>query len=126
MQQADALCDRVAIIDQGKILTCDSPSAIKRKSRQATYFQITTEALNGCEQTLRQLPGVLSCQVSEVDAGTELRLTMTDDGVIAPVVGSLTAQGKRILALQKVEPTLEDVFVETVGRGFADETETAA
>ncbi len=125
MQEADELCDRVAIIDQGKILTCDTPAAIKRRSRQAIYFQITTERLDGQMETLSCLPGVLGCQASQVDAGTELRLTLADDGVIALVVGSLTSQGKRILGLQKVEPTLEDVFVETVGRRFADEAAAA-
>ena len=126
MQEADELCDRVAIIDQGRILICDTPAAIKRQSRQATYFQIITEPLDGTEVTLCGLPGVVSCQSRLVDMGTELRITLADDGAIAHVVGSITGQGKRILALQKVEPTLEDVFVETVGRRFGDDTQPAA
>jgi ABC-2 type transport system ATP-binding protein len=126
MQEADELCDRVAIIDQGKILTCDTPASIKRRSSQAIFFQITTEPLDGEGDALRSLPGVLGCQVDQIEGGTQLRLTLADDGVIAQVVGSLTSQHKRILGLQKVEPTLEDVFVETVGRRFADEAEAAA
>ena len=126
MQEADEMCDRVAIIDQGKILTCDTPANIKRRSSQAVFFQIITEPLDGDVDILRDLPGVLGCQAEQIDRGTKLRLTLADDGVIAQVVGSLTSQGKRILGLQKVEPTLEDVFVETVGRRFADEAEAAA
>ncbi len=125
MLEADEMCDRLAIIDRGRILICDSPAAIKRKSRQATRFEITTERLDGGQAALSALPGVLNCQTSAVDSGTQLRLTLADDGVIAQVVGAIAAHGKRILALQKVEPTLEDVFVEMVGRRFADETETA-
>jgi ABC-2 type transport system ATP-binding protein len=126
MQEADELCDRVAIIDQGKILICDSPAAIKRKSQQATYFQITTEPLDGQADSLSGLPGVLGCQSSRVDAGTELHLTLADDGAIAQVVAGLAGHGKRILGLQKVAPTLEDVFVEMVGRRFADDDEADA
>ena len=126
MQEADDLCDRVAIIDQGKILICDRPSVIKRMSRQGAYFRITTEELNGHEDFLGSLPGVVRCQSQPVAAGTELLLTLADDGAIAHVVGSIAEQGKRILALEKVEPTLEDVFVEMVGRRFVDEPEAVA
>ena len=126
MKEADDLCDRVAIIDQGKILICDKPAAIKRRSRQAAYFQITTERLGGDQSVLAGLAGMLHCQSAEVEAGTELRLTLADDGAIALVVAHLAGQGKRILALQKVQPTLEDVFVEMVGRRFGDEEQAAA
>ena len=126
MQEADDLCDRVAIIDQGKILACDSPAAMKRRSRQTTYFEITTEALDGARAGLNELPGILQCQATETETGTRLRLTLADDGVIAAVVQRVTAEGKRILSLQKVEPSLEDAFVEIVGRGLGDETEPAA
>lgn len=126
MQEADELCDRVAIIDKGKILTCDAPAAIKRRSSQATFFQITCERLTDGENNLAETPGVKRCQSSDVEAGTQLRLTLADDGAIAQVVGRLAGGGKRILSLQKVEPTLEDVFVEMVGRGFSDAGESGA
>lgn len=125
MQEADELCDRVAIINQGKILVCDTPAAIKRQSKTGVYFQLTTEVLDDADG-LCNVPGVLQCESNQVAAGTALRLTLADDGVIAPVVAHLTGREKRILALQKVEPTLEDVFMEMVGRRFVDATEAAA
>lgn len=121
MQEADEMCDRVAIIDQGKILNCDTPAAIKRQSAQATLFQITVERMTEDESALSAVAGVVRCQASQGAAGTDLRLTLADDGAIAAVVAALTERGKRILALQKVEPTLEDAFVEMVGRRFADD-----
>ena len=50
-----------------------------------------------------------------------LNLVLAEDGVLGGVVVALSAMGSHILALRKSEPSLEDVFVELVGRGFADE-----
>ena len=55
-----------------------------------------------------------------------VNLVLEDDAALGPVVGALGSRGSRILGLQKSEPTLEDVFVELVGRGFADEDESDA
>jgi ABC-2 type transport system ATP-binding protein len=49
-----------------------------------------------------------------------LNLVLAEDGVLGGVVSALSAQGSHILALRKSEPTLEDVFVALVGRGFDD------
>jgi hypothetical protein len=50
-----------------------------------------------------------------------VNLTLVDDSALGPVVVALGDLGSHIVALQKSEPSLEDVFVELVGRGFTDE-----
>ena len=55
----------------------------------------------------------------------EINLTLEDDAALGGVVGALAGIGSHILALRKSEPSLEDVFVELVGRGF-DEDEPGA
>jgi ABC-2 type transport system ATP-binding protein len=50
-----------------------------------------------------------------------VNLVLEEDGALGAVVTALGGLGSQILALRKSEPTLEDVFVELVGRGFADE-----
>ncbi len=50
-----------------------------------------------------------------------MNLVLEEDGVLGGVVVALSAMGSHILALRKSEPSLEDVFVELVGRGFADD-----
>ena len=52
-----------------------------------------------------------------------VNLVLAEDGALGGVVTALGGLGSQILALRKSEPTLEDVFVELVGRGFADEAE---
>ena len=50
-----------------------------------------------------------------------LNLVLEDDAALGGVVGALAGLGSHILALRKSEPSLEDVFVELVGRGFDDD-----
>ena len=54
-----------------------------------------------------------------------VNLVLTDDAALGGVVTALGGTGSHILALRKSEPTLEDVFVELVGRGFGDEADHA-
>ena len=51
----------------------------------------------------------------------ELKVSLEEEPAIGAVVQSLVTEGGRILSLKKVEPTLEDVFIELVGHGIADE-----
>jgi ABC-2 type transport system ATP-binding protein len=54
-----------------------------------------------------------------------VNLALADDGALGGVVGALGGIGSHILALRKSEPSLEDVFVELVGRGFDETTDDA-
>ncbi len=47
MVEADELCDRVAIINQGRVLACDTPAALKRRLQQDAIFRIEVSPLNG-------------------------------------------------------------------------------
>ncbi|HKG18855.1 MAG TPA: hypothetical protein VKB00_03880, partial [Candidatus Limnocylindrales bacterium] len=79
---------------------------------------------------LRKLPGVVHAAPAagdQVDGKgdrqtVEINLSLVDDAALGGVVGALGGLGAHILALRKSEPSLEDVFVELVGRGF-DEAE---
>jgi ABC-2 type transport system ATP-binding protein len=124
MSEAEELCDRVAIIHKGRIIACDTPLRLKRSAAGGTYFLLNTERLAGAE-FLRQLPGVDRVDSAERDGLTELRLQLADDGAIAGVVTALTQQKRRILQLQKVEPTLEDAFVLLVGQRLEEADQPA-
>ncbi len=125
MHEAEELCDRVAIIHKGKIIAVDSPAGLKRAAGGGAYFVLSTERLDGTE-FLRRVPGVAGVDSAERDGHTELRIRLSDDGAIAGVVGALTEHGRRILQLQKVEPTLEDAFVRLVGLRLEEADEVRA
>jgi ABC-2 type transport system ATP-binding protein len=127
MAEADELCDRIAIVDHGRILALGSPAELKKRVQRESVFRIELDRLDGGPAALKRLPGVLSAATAAIqDEGrerqtVEVNLTLEDDAALGGVVGALAGLGSHILALRKSEPSLEDVFVELVGRGFDEE-----
>ncbi|HEX2755004.1 MAG TPA: ABC transporter ATP-binding protein [Candidatus Limnocylindrales bacterium] len=128
MAEADELCDRIAIVDRGRILALGTPDELKKRVQRESVFRLELDRLDGGVGALRQLPGVVSAALAIGDQGgdddrqpVEVNLALVDDGALGGVVGALGGLGAHILALRKSEPSLEDVFVELVGRGFNED-----
>jgi ABC-2 type transport system ATP-binding protein len=125
MAEADELCERIAIVDHGRILAIGTPDELKRRVQRESIFRLELDRLDGGVVQLDRLPGVESAALaSDTDPESQrvaVNLVLTDDAALGGVVTALAATGSQILALRKSEPTLEDVFVELVGRGFGDE-----
>jgi ABC-2 type transport system ATP-binding protein len=124
MAEADELCDRVAIIDRGKILACDSPFSLKHALQHDAIFRlhVTRGSVPETASTVCQIEGVRKCVQRHVDEHTELDLILDAEDVLASVIVSLGQQQNRLLSLEKREPTLEDVFMSLVGRGLDEDT----
>jgi ABC-2 type transport system ATP-binding protein len=125
MVEADELCDRIAIINQGRVLACNSPSVLKQHLQEDAIFEIETSPLNGLSaQMIEALPEVRSAKADVNDGGATLSLILVEEAALAYVINVFTQKNIRILKLSKREPTLEDVFVDLVGRSMAEvETE---
>src|SRR4051794_34156611 len=124
MAEADELCERIAIVDHGRILAIGTPDELKRRVQRESIFRLELSHLDGGVGSLARLPGVESASLAaDADAEAQrvaVNLVLTDDAALGGVVTALGRTGSQILALRKSEPTLEDVFVELVGRGFDD------
>jgi ABC-2 type transport system ATP-binding protein len=121
MVEADDLCDRVAIINQGKVLACDKPSRLKRRLQQHAIFNMEVSPLNEISpQVFEALPGVRKVTHNLQDGFSELGLILDTDDALSGVVTTLTGNDIHILNLQKREPTLEDVFVDLVGHSMEE------
>ncbi len=123
MAEVDELCDRLAIVDHGRILAIGTPDELKHRVQGGSIFRLELDHLDDEGAELARLPGVSSATVSEAE-DTErqtvvIDLQLDDDAVLGEVISTLSAQGSHLVSLQKREPTLEDVFVELVGRGFS-------
>ena len=117
MLEADELCDRVAIIDRGRILACDTPTNLKRSiSRNSTFSLVTTPFPQ--VNAVGQLPGVKGLEVKEQPDRLEINFVLEDESVIADIISFITARKGKVLSLAKSQPTLEDVFIGLVGRGL--------
>jgi ABC-2 type transport system ATP-binding protein len=121
MVEADELCDRVAIINQGRVLACDTPATLKRRLQGDAIFRIEVSPLNGLGvKPFEVLPGVRKVVHHSQDGFSVLEFILAQDDVLGAVVNTLTSAKVHILNLQKREPTLEDVFVDLVGRSMEE------
>ena len=118
MAEADELCDRLAIIDQGKVLACDTPTNLKRRVQQYPLFEISLSPSANGFSAIQALPGVHKATTTETANAVELKVSLEEDSVIGSVVQTIIANHGKILSLKKTEPTLEDVFIELVGHGL--------
>ena len=130
MAEADELCERIAIVDHGRILAIGTPAELKRRVQRESIFRLELDRLDGGVGALARLPGVVRRsagrrrrRASAERQTVAINLVLEDDAALGGVVGALGGLGSHILGLRKSEPSLEDVFVELVGRGFEDEDE---
>ena len=119
MAEADQLCDRIAIIDDGKILACDAPDTLKKLVKTSTMLKIDVTLLNN-KSVLDKIPGVEKFTYTDDPASnlTSLKFVLQDESAVSDIVSEIVHSGAKILALRKTEPTLEDVFIKMVGKGF--------
>jgi ABC-2 type transport system ATP-binding protein len=123
MVEADELCDRVAIINHGRVLACDSPAALKQQIQRDALFEIAVAGMNGLKTSaLEALPGVRSVGCNEVEELSVLKFILEEEAALGGVINKLNESHVRIERLDKHAPTLEDVFVRLVGRSM-DEIE---
>lgn len=123
MVEADELCDRVAIINKGEVLACDTPARLKRSLQHEAIFNLRTsplENVNGGVAIFHQIPGVNQVIHTPNDGYADLNFFLRDESVLGPVFTALGANQLSLISLKKNEPTLEDVFVNLVGRSMVE------
>lgn len=113
IEEANLTCDRVAIINRGRIAAIDSPERLKSTIQSAQSVEVAFDRVAAIRQDdLRQLSGV-----SEVrKEGDKFRLfTQDPSGVIAAVMEYATVHNTRVLSINTLGPSLEDVFIKLTG-----------
>ena len=117
LNDVERVCDRVAIIDQGRLVTESAVPALLDRFAQPVY-RLEPEAgavdrLPPLAEALRAEPWVAS---AELEAGS-LRVTVTDDPEAGQrLLARVVEQQIPLAALERVRPTLEDVFLRLTGR----------
>ncbi len=118
MDEAERLCDRVAIVDRGRVIKLGTPRELIRSLGAEQVVEVAfAEGAEGMDSGLGMLPGVIS---SRKDAGTwTLQVTAAHETLPA-LLQLTTTQGVRMVELRTHSPTLEDVFVSLTGRGLRE------
>ena len=120
MVEGETICDRVAIIDRGKVLACDTPAALKKQvGRQVVVLEAGPPQSFQFVNQMRGVTGVSSTVDDEKETAM-VRLLADDDRVEGEVGREIERRGMKVYASWKQEPTLEEVFIRYVGRGFAE------
>jgi ABC-2 type transport system ATP-binding protein len=120
MDEADRLCDRIAIVDHGKLVALDTPMALKASvpGTNVVEAQFTQESAEWPAR-LKQLSGVTS--VESQSAGMYRLLTSNGSQTTTELVEMATQSGGTIRSLSVQNTTLDDVFVHYTGRQLRDE-----
>jgi len=124
MDEADRLCDRIAIVDHGKLVALDTPPALKASVPGSNVIEAQFEqAPSDWEQRLHQLTGVTSVQ----HEGAGMYRVLTGDGsrTTTELVESAVQAGVNVKSLSVQNTTLDDVFVHYTGRQLRDELQKA-
>ncbi|HBC74946.1 MAG: hypothetical protein A2008_01220 [Candidatus Wallbacteria bacterium GWC2_49_35] len=122
MQEADEMCDRLAIIDHGKILAEDTPRSLKKQESGGISYNITVGYKDFDAEGLRKIPGVASFAHSVLDEQgmIEMVFILQTDAALAKIIEKINSDGFSINNIQKTEFTLEDAFIKLVGRRLSN------
>jgi ABC-2 type transport system ATP-binding protein len=121
LEEADALCDRLVIMDHGEIVVEGAPQDLKRQvSGDSIVLSIRNEHGAATERASDALGS--QAYVREIAlAGSDLRLYVEDGGASLPsVLRLLDDEGIEISSVKLSEPTLDDVFLHHTGRSLRD------
>jgi ABC-2 type transport system ATP-binding protein len=117
IEEAERLCDRVAIIDEGRIIALDSPRQLQRQSRNASSIVVT------CAVPFpEKLPAWAEAIQNSLDAR---RRTLTVSSrhpaaTLVDLVKWIDQQGMELTDVHLKQPTLEDVFIELTGKSLRE------
>ncbi len=120
MQEADALSDRIAIIDHGKLLQFDTPANLKKKigSGDIIEMQLTEQEKNAAViEDLKSVSGIL--EINDASGKITIR-ALNAVNLLPEITEHVDAIRTRIADISLRENTLEDVFIYLTGRGLRE------
>ena len=112
IEEAERLCDRVAIVDHGRVIAHGTPRELKQHSAGQTRIEVRL-ARPLTDGILGRLEGVADCREFE---GTYVLHSVRPPQTIVALVKQLETENNELQSLEMFSPSLEDVFIELTGR----------
>jgi ABC-2 type transport system ATP-binding protein len=115
MEEAERLCDRVAIIEHGRIIDIDGPESLVKRHCPERTVVLATDGLSAAEH-FRAIPGVEEVICSH----SQFTIRGRGDDLVTEVIHCLSENHMRVTDFRTVLPNLEDVFLKLTGRSIRD------
>jgi ABC-2 type transport system ATP-binding protein len=116
IEEAERLCDRVAIVDHGRVIALGSPRELKERSGDKTRLEVRLARPEPAE-ILKNLEGVSDCRI--LGQSYILQCQRPPQAIVS-LVKYLESTGNELVSLEIATPSLEDVFIELTGRRLRD------
>lgn len=114
MEEADILCDRIAIIDHGRIIARGTPNELKKMLDKNIIIDITLNPEFAGDHIKRDLSNISGVNYVEMKSN-RIRIGVDDDAIVEHVLKSMITKTK-ISEINIIRPTLDDVFLHLTGR----------
>jgi ABC-2 type transport system ATP-binding protein len=126
MEEADQLSDRIGIIDAGKVIALDTPEGLKQRISQKEVIRLElTGWHDDLAEPLRRIDGIENLTTRPAPRGEadlwEVNLHAHNSRLTLPrIVESISGNGTRLVNMNIVKPSLEDVFIHLTGKALRD------
>lgn len=121
MEEVEAICTRIGILDQGKLIACGTKDELKRQAGQEEklVFEIDRNLAKALAEMIEH-PGVQ--KLDERDQGLTLEVTVKESpSILQDLLFIIQKHGINLRKLSRVEPNLESLFLQMTGRNLRDE-----
>jgi ABC-2 type transport system ATP-binding protein len=124
MEEADLLSDRIGIIDTGKVIALDTPANLKARIDQQEIIKLEVtgwqEYVGDKLRSISEISNLIAHQQGETDLW-EVNLQSSNSRMALPkIVESISHNGTRLVNMNVVKPSLEDVFIHLTGKALRD------
>jgi ABC-2 type transport system ATP-binding protein len=114
MEEADQLCERIAIVDRGRLLACDTPARLKSSAPGGTLVEVTLDGdASAVLARAREVAGVVRAEVHD----TKLHAYSERGGEAIPaLIAAAHEAGRTVTNIHLTRPSLESLFISMTGR----------
>jgi len=124
VEEASQICDRICILNRGKLVACDTPDAIRGITKKGEVVEIRVSAITDAQiEAIKTMEGVVSMASEMKDSvlgQRRLRLHLESIDSLPAVLDFFFKEKIRLIDLKHEEPTLEDAFIKLTGTGLGE------
>ncbi len=123
MNEADILCDRIGIIDHGKIAALDTSTNLKKLVAGDDATVLKLEIPNLTKKLVTKMQSLDCVKSVTQENASHLKIHTTGDKAFDTIIDTVRAEKAKLNSVENLQPTLEDVFLQITGRAIRDKAD---